>query len=887
VKAPDGHLVKASGGLTQTFSGIDNDGALTVQAGTFRYGAPSAGTTSDGSFVAQAGATLAVDHSLFMGASGRLGGPGTVSVGGAATLPAGAVLDPAVLLINGGTVNVGGTAPLTLPDVSLNGTFISSRPVTLPDVDVAFGILAGVAAFTVPSGGSFTKTTGQPLTLTDGADLVLNEDVTLPQGSICLQQTAAGNSDLEINETFTIAPGAPQDVFSCGTSSTALVHVNAPNGHLVKTSGGLHRSFSGIENDDTLTVQSGTFEFLAPDGSASSGGQFTAAAGATLSFLNSMDLGASGGIGGAGTTRMTAGVTLASGAALSPAILDLAGGTLTLDGSTALTLPDVRLTVGGNFDSDRPVTVNSLSAATGGLSGTAPFTVPAGGTFSKTTAGALTVRGTADVVLNENLRLDAGSICLEESGGGVGGDLRINKTFTIGSGAADPAFSCGTSSGLRIHVAAPDGRLVKEGGGTMTSFSAIDVQGRVDVAAGQTFHFHGAYSQSGGTTDVASGGVLQANPALSGGVLQGGGQVSGNLSNSGGTVRPGTSPGTLTVNGNYTQGAGGTLASEIASASSFDRLSVSGTATLDGTLAIASSHDPAASETFEILSAATRTGTFASVTGDQLPGKHYETNYGSDDVTLSVVVDAPENSAAPAASGSTVEGQTLTCNPGSWSGSPTFTFEWLRDGVPIAGATAQTYTLTGADVGKQIRCRVTATNSAGSEQATSSAVTPTAKPAAKPEPKPEPKPDPPAAPQPTTPASDPPAPCRDGTKPRTRLSKRGVKRRGKKLTVTGRSADAGACASGLRNVRISLAKVAGRSGVNCRFLRSPVRFSLTRAQNCRKPVLFTATGTDRWSFAFRMKLKPGKYRLQARAVDRAGNKETPKRGRSIVLFTVK
>jgi len=114
-----------------------------------------------------------------------------------------------------------------------------------------------------------------------------------------------------------------------------------------------------------------------------------------------------------------------------------------------------------------------------------------------------------------------------------------------------------------------------------------------------------------------------------------------------------------------------------------------------------------------------------------------------------------------------------------------------------------------------------------------------------------------------------------------------VKRSGTTLTLTGTAQDAPACASGLRTVQVSLAQVAERTGVNCRFLRSPVRFSLTRAQTCRKPVLFTASGTDRWSFAFKMKLKPGKYRVQARAVDRSGNKETPKRGRSIVLFTVK
>ena len=75
-----------------------------------------------------------------------------------------------------------------------------------------------------------------------------------------------------------------------------------------------------------------------------------------------------------------------------------------------------------------------------------------------------------------------------------------------------------------------------------------------------------------------------------------------------------------------------------------------------------------------------------------------------------------------------MSGNTLTCNAGSWTGSPTFAFQWLRDGVAITGASGQTYTLTAADVGRQISCRVTGANSGGSDQAPSNAVTPSAAP---------------------------------------------------------------------------------------------------------------------------------------------------------------
>src|SRR6185503_654295 len=54
-------------------------------------------------------------------------------------------------------------------------------------------------------------------------------------------------------------------------------------------------------------------------------------------------------------------------------------------------------------------------------------------------------------------------------------------------------------------------------------------------------------------------------------------------------------------------------------------------------------------------------------------------------------------------------GDTVSCDPGGWSGEPTsFEYTWLRNGAAIAGATSDQYTLTAADVGQTIQCRVVA-----------------------------------------------------------------------------------------------------------------------------------------------------------------------------------
>ncbi|MDM7832371.1 cutinase family protein [Cellulomonas edaphi] len=65
---------------------------------------------------------------------------------------------------------------------------------------------------------------------------------------------------------------------------------------------------------------------------------------------------------------------------------------------------------------------------------------------------------------------------------------------------------------------------------------------------------------------------------------------------------------------------------------------------------------------------------------------------------------------APTIGGSPGVGKTLSAQPGSWSPAPVvLTYQWLRDGTPIAGATAQTYTLVAGDDGASIAVAVTGT----------------------------------------------------------------------------------------------------------------------------------------------------------------------------------
>lgn len=80
--------------------------------------------------------------------------------------------------------------------------------------------------------------------------------------------------------------------------------------------------------------------------------------------------------------------------------------------------------------------------------------------------------------------------------------------------------------------------------------------------------------------------------------------------------------------------------------------------------------------------------------------------------------------AAPTIGGLPRPGSALSCSTGLWSGTPpiTFAYAWLRDGVVIPGQSGTAYTVTAADVGRRIACRVTGSNAAGAAVATSAAV---------------------------------------------------------------------------------------------------------------------------------------------------------------------
>jgi hypothetical protein len=92
------------------------------------------------------------------------------------------------------------------------------------------------------------------------------------------------------------------------------------------------------------------------------------------------------------------------------------------------------------------------------------------------------------------------------------------------------------------------------------------------------------------------------------------------------------------------------------------------------------------------------------------------------------VLAAPTNTAMPAITGTTTQGQVVSASSGSWTGSPTsYSYQWRdcdssgHSCTSIGGATEPDYTLASSDVNHTMRVMVTASNTGGSSSMSSPA----------------------------------------------------------------------------------------------------------------------------------------------------------------------
>lgn len=167
------------------------------------------------------------------------------------------------------------------------------------------------------------------------------------------------------------------------------------------------------------------------------------------------------------------------------------------------------------------------------------------------------------------------------------------------------------------------GMVLKNDAGVSTIEVDFNNSGILDIEAG-TLAFDQALTNS-------TAGIIKGNGNL---------DISNAVFSNAGVVAPGASPGILSVNGNYSQTASAGLNVEIGgtvAGTNYDRLTVSGSAQLDGALNITLTDDfrPAPTDTFSIMKFSSLNGLFAAENIPVIDGQNmFEVQYLAEEVLL-------------------------------------------------------------------------------------------------------------------------------------------------------------------------------------------------------------------------------------------------------------
>lgn len=491
------------------------------------------------------------------------------------------LLDPNDIIIQdlGPDTNVAGNPAFTTTD--------DSAILTTATIETALNAGTSVSVTTTTSGtnsqsGSITvnddidKVAGGIATLTLNAsnDIFLNANISSFSNQLNITLTSGGiinlgNSFIDTNGGTITATGETVNVsgiatvngnFNLGTlnliaglgsldiasGTTAVSTTTAINlGTLLQISGGTFSPTGAVNNNGLLNLNTGTLSL--GSGGTHTGG-FNTAVGSVLQFTGGTHtFNAGSGIVGGGDVAFTGGTSSTFNT----------GSIYTISGDTGIN--------GGNAVFNINAVTNSLTHASGSFGG--------GSTGTITTS---TWMPTSGITLNDIGLVLAGPNTLTGVTVNTAGTASITNqsSLTLNGSTLNPTLS-------------NSGSLSFNGSGNTLAGTFTLASGSFVVNTGADVGMTSLVVNGG---SITTSGTINAPITLNAGALTGNGSVNGTVTNAGGIVAPGLSPGTLTITGNYNQGAGGTLLVELGGATTagvdYDLLSVSGTTSLAGTLAV-------------------------------------------------------------------------------------------------------------------------------------------------------------------------------------------------------------------------------------------------------------------------------------------------------------
>jgi PEP-CTERM motif len=345
-------------------------------------------------------------------------------------------------------------------------------------------------------------------------------------------------------------------------------------------------------------------------------------------------------------------------------VINNAAGVISVDAGQSLSISNTLLSNGGTFTADGTINYNGGNATfnTGtsfGGSGTNAINSSAAfnGTFTSTnvdlnggtfTGNSAVLDGTADW-----------------AGGSFSGDWTVDSGSTLNVLSGSNKFLNAASFINDGTVNWSNGALFLQNGSQLVNTGTVAITGNNSInnnggpassivnngliqktaGAGTSTLASGLSLDNNGTINVLSGTIALPSAFSNDGTLGGTGIFTSSTLTNNGSIAPGSpgSTGTLSLTGAFIQGALGTLNSQLASTALSDLFNISGSASLNGTLALSCIFGCAINDgdSFVLLdSIGALSGTFANITTSGfLNGFSYNViyDYGNDLVRLDVI----------------------------------------------------------------------------------------------------------------------------------------------------------------------------------------------------------------------------------------------------------
>jgi hypothetical protein len=493
------------------------------------------------------------------------------------------------LVLSGGTVTVAATASLETQTLTqTGGTLTGAGPASIDGtLTWAGGVMSGTGHTVVNGnatvGGDTFGPTLDTRTLDNAGTLTVPDGKVLLFANNALLNNEAGAA-LTLQGSDSLGNGfgqsgrlsnAGQLVHSGVTNGTSAINIPADNTGTADVQTGTLTFDAGLTNEGELDLEAGTSAGLAAAGNSS--GTINLAAGSTLGIGSGFNSGA---------------FTLLNGATVSgPGTVLVAGDVF---GSSTLVVTGA-------------ATVDNLAVRSG--------------TVSVTGTGSLTVQG---------LALSGGTVTVAAAAGLDTQTLTQTAGTLNGAGTATVegtlTWTGGVMSGTGHTVLNGDATVGQGPFGPTLDTRTLDNAGTITVPNGKVLLFANnalLNNKAGGTLTLQGSGSLgnffgQSGRLSNAGQLftTGNGQAAINFAvTNSGTV---DLQGVLSIGGNYTQTAGGTLNIHLGGTtvgSQYDQLQVHGVAALDGTLnvTLVNGFAPAAGNNFRILTFNSRSGDFAAM----------------------------------------------------------------------------------------------------------------------------------------------------------------------------------------------------------------------------------------------------------------------------------